>query len=52
MKPIRSNELDFFNKIIENKFKHKRQAVETEITIEAQKLADKQAPTMAKTMWR
>jgi len=48
MKPIRSNELDFFNKIIENKFKHKRQAVETEITIEAQKLADKQAPSMAK----
>ena len=48
MKPIRSNELDFFNKIIENKFYDKRQSLETEITSEAQKLADKKAPTMAK----
>ena len=48
MKPIRSNELDFFNKIIENKFYDKRQALETEITSEAQKLADKKSPTMAK----
>ena len=48
MKPIREKELVFFNKIIEDKFKHKRQAVETEITIEAQKLADKASPSMAK----
>ena len=48
MKPIREKELTFFNKIIEDKFKNKGQALETEITIEAQKLADKQAPTMAK----
>ena len=48
MKPIRSNELEFFNKIIENKFYDKRQALETEITSEAQKLADKKSPTMAK----
>ena len=48
MKPIRSNELEFFNKIIENKFYDKRQSLETEITSEAQKLADKKAPTMAK----
>ena len=48
MKPIREKELTFFNKIIEDKFKHKGQALETEITIEAQKLADKQAPTIAK----
>ena len=48
MKPIRSNELEFFNKIIENKFYDKRQSLETEITSEAQKLADKKSPTMAK----
>jgi hypothetical protein len=48
MKPIREKELVFFNKIIEDKFKDKRQTLETEITSEAQKLADKKAPTMAK----
>tara|TARA_R100000544_G_C2204275_1_gene48391 strand:+ start:41 stop:625 length:585 start_codon:yes stop_codon:yes gene_type:complete len=48
MKPIRSNELGFFNKIIEDKFYDMRQTLETEITSEAQKLADKKSPTMAK----
>jgi len=48
MKPIRSNELEFFNKIIEDKFYNMRQTLETEITSEAQKLADKKSPTMAK----
>jgi hypothetical protein len=48
MKPIRSNELEFFNKIIEDKFYDKRQSLETEMVSEAQKLADKKAPTMAK----
>ena len=48
MKPIRSNELDFFNTIIEDKFRDKRQALETEMNQEAQKIADKQSPNMAK----
>lgn len=48
MKPIREKELVFFNKIIEDKFRDKRQTLDTQITSEAQKLADKKAPTMAK----
>ncbi len=48
MKPIRTNEMTFFNKIIEDKFYDKRQALETEITMEAQKQADKASPSMAK----
>jgi hypothetical protein len=40
--------MTFFNKIIEDKFYDKRQALETEITSEAQILADKKSPTMAK----
>ncbi len=48
MKPIRQPELTFFNKIIEDKFYDMRQTLETEITSEAQKLADKKSPTMAK----
>jgi len=48
MKPIRSNELEFFNTLIEDKFKEKRQIIETEINQEAQEIADKQSPNMAK----
>ena len=48
MKPIRSNELEFFNTIIEDKFSDKRQVIETEINQEAQTIADKLSPNMAK----
>jgi len=48
MKPIRSNELEFFNTIIEDKFRDRREALDTEINQEAQKMADKQLPSMAK----
>ena len=48
MKPIRSNELEFFNTIIEDKFSDKRQIIETEINQEAQTIADKQSPNMAR----
>jgi len=48
MKPIRSNELEFFNTIIEDKFRHKRQTLETDLNQEAQKMADKQSSNMAK----
>ena len=48
MKPIRSNELEFFNAIIEDKFRDKRQAIETEINQEAQMIADKQSSNMAR----
>ena len=48
MKPIWEKELVFFNKIIEDKFRDKRQTLDTQITSEAQKLADKKSPSMAK----
>jgi|TARA_R110002124_G_C8650042_1_gene489170 hypothetical protein len=48
MKPIRSNELEFFNTIIEDKFRDKRQTLETDLNQEAQKMADKQSSNMAK----
>jgi len=41
MKPIRSNELLYLNKVIEDKFYAKRRDVETEISREAQALSDK-----------
>ena len=41
MKPIRSNELLYLDKVIENKFYNKRKDVETEISQQAQTLADK-----------
>jgi len=41
MKPIRSNELLYLNKVIEDKFYAKRRDVETEISQQAQTLSDK-----------
>ena len=50
MKPIRSNELEFMVKLIDTKFQHKGEAVNTEISMEANKLADKQKPKFAKML--
>ena len=41
MKPIRSNELLYLDKVINEKFYNKRQDVATEISQEAQTFADK-----------
>jgi hypothetical protein len=41
MKPIRSNELLYLDKVINDKFCNKRQDVGTEISQQAQTLADK-----------
>ena len=48
MKPIRSNELEFFKEMIKDKFYNKKEILKTQITSEAQKLADKKQPSMAK----
>jgi len=50
MKPIRSNELEFFKELITSKFSDRREAVDTEISMEANKLADKQKPHFAKKL--
>jgi hypothetical protein len=50
MKPIRSNELEFFKDLINSKFSDRREAVDTEISMEANKLADKQKPNFAKKL--
>lgn len=50
MKPIRSNELEFMVKLIDTKFQHKGEVVDTEISIEANKLAEKQKPKFAKML--
>ena len=50
MKPIRSNELEFFKDLINSKFSDRREAVDTEISMEANKLADKQKPHFAKKL--
>ena len=50
MKPIRSNELEFFKELINSKFSDRREAVDTEISMEANKLADKQKPHFAKKL--
>jgi hypothetical protein len=41
MKPIRSNELLYLDKVINDKFYAKKRDVETEISQQAQTLADK-----------
>ena len=41
MKPIRSNELEFFKEMIKDKFYNKKEILKTQMTSEAQKLADK-----------
>ena len=48
MKPIRSNELEFFKDMIREKFYDKKETLRTQITSDAQKLADKKQPLMAK----
>ena len=50
MKPIRSNELEFFKALISSKFSDRRSSVDTEISMEANKLADKQKPKFAKML--
>ena len=41
MKPIRSNELEFFKELIRDKFNDKERAVRSEIHMEADKLSQK-----------
>ena len=48
MKPIRSNELEFFKEMIKDKFYDKKETLRTQMTSEAQKLSDKKQPLMAK----
>tara|TARA_R100000734_G_C3309828_1_gene100548 strand:+ start:67 stop:651 length:585 start_codon:yes stop_codon:yes gene_type:complete len=48
MKPIRSNELEFFKELINDRFKDKQEAINTEIHFEADKLAEKNKSTFAK----
>ena len=48
MKPIRSNELDFFKELISSKFNDKQQSLDTEIHLDAEKLADKKKPLFSK----
>ena len=48
MKPIRSNELEFFKQLITSKFSDRQETVDTEISMEANKLADKQNHTLPK----
>jgi len=50
MKPIRSNELEFFKELITSKFSDRQETVDTEISMEANKLADKQKPHFAKKL--
>jgi hypothetical protein len=50
MKPIRSNELEFMVELIKDKFEHKGEAIDTEISVEASKLAEKQKPKFAKVL--
>ena len=50
MKPIRQAELEFFKDLINSKFSDRREAVDTEISMEANKLADKQKPHFAKKL--
>jgi hypothetical protein len=48
MKPIRSNELEFFKELVKDKFYDKEEAVRSEIHFEADKLAEKKKPTFPK----
>ena len=50
MKPIRSNELLYLEKVINDKFRAKSKDVETEISQQAQKLADKAEKHFAKEL--
>jgi len=48
MKPIRSNELEFFKELIRDKFHDKQEQIRSEIHFEADKLAEKKKTTFAK----
>ena len=50
MKPIRSNELDHYKSQIDNKFKSKATAIDTEINQQAQEASDKMKPKFAKLL--
>ncbi len=41
MKPIRSNELEFFKELIKDKFYDKQEQIQSEIHFEADKLSEK-----------
>ena len=47
MKPIRSNELEFFKELINSKFTDKQRSLDTEINIESEKLSDKRKVAFA-----
>ena len=40
MKPIRSNELDFWNNLVSDEFRSKQEDIETEISQKAQEVSD------------
>ena len=48
MKPIRSNELEFFKELIRDKFNDKEKAVSSEIHMEADKLSQKNKASFPK----
>ena len=48
MKPIRREELEHYREEINKKFRHKAQAIESEIQQEAQELSDKKKPSFQK----
>ena len=48
MKPIRSNELEFFKELVKDKFHDKEEAVRSEIHLEADKLAEKKKASFPK----
>ena len=48
MKPIRSNELEFFKELIKDKFNDKERAVKSEIHMEADKLSQKNKASFPK----
>ena len=47
MKPIRSNELEFFKELIKDKFYDKQEQIQSEIHFEADKLSEKKQSTSA-----
>ena len=50
MKPIRSNELDHYKSQIDNKFRSKATAIDTEINQQAQEASDKMKPKFSKLL--
>ena len=50
MKPIRSNELDHYKSQIDNKFRSKATAIDTEINQQAQEASDRTKPKFAKLL--